>query len=420
MYWTHLFRNYKKNQRWDWHLVIYAINVFLVVYGYGLRGDSFQMVKNIRTVLVVVSLAGLFLLPKSQNYVFDSKKNWVIWTLLGLITLTIPFSINMVRGFERLAAWVPFMIYVNYFVVYLFRQYQKEEAKIKLLQLFSLVYFYPVALMFVRGVVFQTENIYGQAIDMYRANVLGWACAFFLLTSFDLLSNLPTSRRFRFIFYVIALFTLWGIVLTGSRSSYLSLAAGILILVVRNNRTPLYFKALSVICISAFAYYIITSPDSVVNLRSQYAEIRQQRGEIRFQLAEQAISTFWKHPQLFITGYGFDNFREGLFYFANIRTELAPHNSYLELLFSCGVFVFLFFLAFVVFPAFVKYIRFDSQYYVFFPMLAIVPYFESNLNAGQFLFFPWMTFLFYYVHISSQQIASYNTVNPSPKTLEKA
>jgi hypothetical protein len=33
----------------------------------------------------------------------------------------------------------------------------------------------------------------------------------------------------------------------------------------------------------------------------------------------------------------------------------------------------------------------------------IIPFFESNLNAGQFLFFPWMTFLFYYLHVQSGQ-----------------
>jgi len=403
MQWLDVFQDSNARRRWDWHVVIFLLNVFLVILGYSMRDNVFQVVKAVRTGLVFISLFGLFLAQGEIKYVFNDKQNWVLWTFLLLNLAVIPFSVDFFWSVGRLAAWVPFVIYVNYFIIYLFRQYTKDEAQIKLLQIFNIVYFYPVLIMLVNGVMFRTENIYGQNIAGFKANVLGWACTIFVLTGFDLFINRKDLQWVKRLFLAMAILSLWGIVLTGSRSSYVSLAAATLVLVLRSQQITFNYKVFISLFIFAFAYYIITSPDSVINLRSQYAEIRQTKGEIRFELAEQALETMMKYPTLIFTGFGFDNFKSGLYAYGGIKTELASHNSYLELLFSSGIFTFLFFVIFFAFNAFVKYITYDSKFFVYMPMLLIVPYFESNLNAGQFLFFPWMTFLFYYIHVNSLQ-----------------
>lgn len=400
MQWRNLFRN---RQHWDWHLVLYFLNVFLVVFGYSLRGDEFQAAKLFRTALVMFSMAGIVLAQGEITYIFDKKKNWVLYLFLFLNLVVLPFSVDVVRSFERILAWVPFLIYTNYFIVYLFAHYSKDDAKIKLLQIFSLAYFYPVLVMLLTGVVFQTENIYGQSIGSYKANVIGWGCTVFIVMGFDLFANRPMVKWARYLFFAVVFLALWAIVLTGSRSSFAALALSTLVLVLRSKQISIYLKIAATICILGFAYYIIASPDSVVNLRAQYADIRKQKGEVRFKLAEQAFGIFTTNPEVLFTGFGFDNFRAGLQYYAGIRTDLASHNSYLEILFSGGLFPFLFFVIFFALNGFIKYVRFDSQYFIFLPTLMVIPYFESNLNAGQFLFFPWMTFLFYYIHVSSLQ-----------------
>ncbi len=401
MQWRGIFRN---RELWDWHLMMYFLNIFLVVYGYGLRGEAFQAAKLFRTGLVVVALLGVVFAQGQVKYIFNQQKNWALYGFIGLNLIVLPFSVNVLWSFERLAAWIPFLIYNNYFIIYLFKQYSKDEAKIKLLQIFSLVYFYPVVVMFGTGMAFQTENVYGQYVGAYKANVIGWACTMFVVCSFDLYANRNMPRWLQFLFLCMALLTLWAIVLTGSRSSYVGLALSSAILIARNQKISIYFKAAALSCILAFAYYIVASPDSVVNLRSKYAGMRRQRGEIRFQLAKKAFDVFTNDPEVLFTGFGFDNFRAGLEIYADVRTDLASHNSYLEILFSGGILTFLFFLIFYVINAFWVYIRYDSPYYVFLPSLMIIPYFESNLNAGQFLFFPWMTVLFYYIHVRSLQI----------------
>lgn len=417
MQWRNVFRN---QQRWDWHLVLYFFNVFLVVYGYGLRGDSFQAAKLFRTGLVIVSLAGIFVAQGKIKYIFSQGKNWVLYGFVGLNVLVLPFSVEVSRSFGRILSWIPFLVYTNYFIVYLFRYYPKDDAKVKLLQIFSLIYFYPVAVMLLTGVAFQSENVYGQYVGAYKANIIGWSCTMFLVMSFDLYANLSMSLWLRYLFFLTAFVVLWAVVLTGSRSSYAGLALSVAVLVVRSQRISIYLKIAASVCILAFAYYIITSPDSVVNLRAKYANIRRQRGEVRVKLAKEAFKVFSEYPNVLITGFGFDGFRAGLERYAGVRTELASHNSYLEVLFSGGILCFLFFLIFYVINAFLKYLRFDSKYFIFLPALMIIPYFESNLNAGQFLFFPWMTFMFYYIHVSSFQFPVEEIAISKKKTEIKA
>ena len=112
--------------------MLYFFNVFLVVYGYGLRGDSFQAAKLFRTGLVIVSLAGIFLAQGKIKYIFNQGKNWVLYGFVGLNVLVLPFSVEVSRSFGRILSWIPFLVYTNYFIVYLFRHYTKDEAKIKL------------------------------------------------------------------------------------------------------------------------------------------------------------------------------------------------------------------------------------------------------------------------------------------------
>lgn len=340
MQWRHVFKN---QQRWDWHLVMFFLNVFAVVYGYGLRGEAFQAAKVLRVGLVMVSLGSILWTGRNKKYLFDRHKSWVLYIFLLLYFLVSPFSVDFIRSLQRLIAWIPFLIYINYFIIYLFENYSKDEAKIKLLQIFSLAYFFPVLIMLSNGVAFQTENAYGQSISNYKTNVLSWACTVFVILSFDLYTNYKMPTWLKYTFFATGVVTLWAIVLMGSRSSYASLGLSTMIVIWRSKISSIYLKGAIGVCIAGFAYYIITSPNSVVNLRSEYATIRNQRKEVRLELAEHAFQIFENNPRVFFTGFGFDNFQAGLQYYAGVQTELASHNSYLEILFSGGGITFVFF-----------------------------------------------------------------------------
>ena len=69
------------------------------------------------------------------------------------------------------------------------------------------------------------------------------------------------------------------------------------------------------------------------------------------------------------------------------------HNSYYEILFGVGIILFLVFLSFMMFRPLIRYIKYYAKYTLLLPPLMILPFFESNLTGGQFLFFPWFTFM---------------------------
>ena len=70
------------------------------------------------------------------------------------------------------------------------------------------------------------------------------------------------------------------------------------------------------------------------------------------------------------------------------------HNSYFEILFGLGV-PFLFFIWFLCYMSLLNnLLKRVSKYDLLLIPLIIIPFFESNLTAGQFLFFPWFSYVF--------------------------
>ena len=101
------------------------------------------------------------------------------------------------------------------------------------------------------------------------------------------------------------------------------------------------------------------------------------------------FSYFNSHPLNWVTGIGVFNYS-----LIHGKTNvLTYHNSYWEILFGLGLPLFFAFLSFMVFRPLYRFIKFYSKYTLLFIPLLIIPYFESNLTAGQCLFFPWFTYM---------------------------
>jgi O-antigen ligase len=341
---------------------------------------------------------------KKGKYYFSQSKNWVPGIFIAFNLSLIVFSVDFMKSAVRISAWLPFLLYINFFLIYLFRNYESQTVRLKLVYLFCLVYLFPLGIMFIYGNPLLMGNIYGGVIGGFKTNTLGWASIAFFVTAVDLLLNARPglwSRRFLIGALFFAVLVLSS---TGSRSSYLCLALSLVILVVNSRKMSLIAKVVTAILITAATSYQLGDPASALNKRIEKSENQLEKGEYRFQMADVAMDTMFENPELLLTGFGFDNSREGIAQYTGITFALPTHNSYLELFITTGLFSFAFFLIFLVLNAIIKYILYDIRRYIFLPTFMIIPFFESNLNAGQFLFFPWMTFMFYYVHSGSRQI----------------
>jgi O-antigen ligase len=383
---------------------LFLLNVLLVIIGYATRGAVFQFVKVSRTALLVLSLAGLFTATQGYHrYLFRGNKSWVLWLFILINLLVMSFSINFFKSITRVAAWLPFLIYINYFIVYLHRRYEKHQVKIKLIQLFALAYLLPLIVLFLLSNPLLNRDIYGLTIGGFKANVLGWSGAAFFAMAVDLLTHVKPKGWQKGILVFAMVMAIITLITSGSRSGYLCVAVSLSILVLTNGKINFFLKVLVTLFIMATTYYMLADPDSTVNQRIHRSEQQLEKGEYRFQLAKTAFAIMYENPHLLLTGFGYDNALEGIAHYSGISFDLPSHNSYLELFITTGFISFLFFLIFLVLNALFRYVLFDSRQFVFLPTFMIIPFFESNLNAGQFLFFPWMTFLFYYVHAGSRQ-----------------
>lgn len=330
--------------RIDIHLILFTLNVFLVVFGYSLRGSAFQAVKLGRTGLVVISLVWLFAKAGNYVYAFRGSKSWMLWFFVVVNLYALAFSVDFIYSLSRIATWIPFLIYINYFIVYLFRKYDKETARLKLLQLFSFSYLYPVIGVYIFGNPLVQSDIYGEDVGGFKSNVLGWASIVLFVTTLDIISNTPQPKlTYKRLLIAITVLALIVLSITGSRSGYLSLAITLVIIIANSKRIAFSSKIFMCIATAGLTYYMLNDPKSAINARIEKSEQQAKKGESRFQMAGLALRVLDQNPNLILTGFGYDNFRNGIKAYTGIELELPSHNSYLELLTTTGAISFLFF-----------------------------------------------------------------------------
>jgi len=151
------------------------------------------------------------------------------------------------------------------------------------------------------------------------------------------------------------------------------------------------------LCVLASVYVLVNVQDSAINIRVKKTKDQLEQIEPRLLSAQKAFHTLNLHEERYITGIGFDMYQESLIKLNGVSTYRA-HNSYLELFVNCGAIVFAIFFFALLLPTLVRFGYYDASQFSFLPPILIIPYFENNLGAGQFLFFPWMLMLFWYMH----------------------
>ncbi len=133
----------------------------------------------------------------------------------------------------------------------------------------------------------------------------------------------------------------------------------------------------------------MADPNSSINFVKDKSVSQEQKGEKRLEAATVMVDHLNKEPTLWLTGVG-------MFNFSNLKNKVGLggyHNSYYEILFGVGIPLFLVFLSFMVFRPIKRFIKYYSKYTLLLPPLMIIPFFENDMTGGQFLFFPWFTFM---------------------------
>ena len=370
------------------------LNMGLVIVGYALGVLTGMMsVGPMRVVKYFFLFISILYLLSVDLAIIRILKNY-LQALAAFSLLFVVFALlssDPVSSLGKVLTYVVPFLYLAFSVGYLLIKYPTLDVIHAFINAINWVYFIPVVSYFITGGKITDTNIYSiseQSEDTaFVSNHYGWAGTIFLLTALDLLRNvsLPWWRKIMLaIFGVIAVYLVF---ISGNRTSWLSLALVTLVFVFRYRKIPFYQKVLLSLVPLGIVFHLAQDPESAINSRLNKTQNQQKKGEPRAQLSRKMVSYFNKSPDLWLTGIGMFN-KEKIKAIANWS---GYHNSYFEVLFGSGVVVFAVFLFLIVLRPVWYYLRYYSTYYLFFIPLLVIPYFESNLTGGQFLFFPWFT-----------------------------
>jgi len=322
------------------------------------------------------------------------------------------FSLNRAQTFI-----VPFM-YTFLSVSLLIYRYGQRYMLIRFSELVLLVYSIPVLSYLLFGGNFSGKSIYGISYEselVFASNHFGWSSAMLLISAlfFWRTHNLRLLPKIAVIFlYLLAAYL---VVVSANRTSMLAIALSLLVFFFRYKGVNLISKIILLTIPFAVFFYFRNQENSAVDFiikRTQYQ--REVGGEGRLKRTEYLIEQFNRQPALWVSGAGifdYSIFQQGDEGFGGY------HNSYWELLFGLGIPLFLLFMRFMLFIPTLQFIRRISRFdFVFIP-LALIPFFESNLTGGQFLFFPWFIYIFI---LNGKQQYYRHGVRNRPLTIEQA
>jgi O-antigen ligase len=392
--------------RKDEHLIIFTINAILVVFGYYIGNvlpGLFPIVKLGKMAFLVYAVVTQVAFHYNNQLGSKGLNMGWIYLYLAIIFLTIPFSFDATESFSRYITYLGGIVYLALFSKYVMARYQVRHAVLLFSLICVLSYFLPVLVAIVRLPFLASVqfHIYGdKAIAKslgFMSNNFGWAGTITFTGLFMLISNTQVIGKMRWFFVSIMIFCVFLILVSESRSSLLIMALS-LVLIISGPRVSVGYKVLTL-----FAIILVV----LINLQFELLDLGTSRfndkllgdktnlgKEFRVVVFENTKQFFYFHQEYYFHGFGWGVFVPAYQKFIDSTNDMDMHNTYLQLLYETGVFSFIVFLFAFFLPAAFKFFVYFKQYLIFLPFL-ILPYFENNLNSGQFVFFPFMFTLFY-------------------------
>ncbi len=381
-----------------WHYRLFFVNAFLVILGYAVNTfTGLAFVSQSKQLRVGILLFSLLLLIYSiytkgsfgrRNTGFNYRSYFF---LIYLMFLGVVISENVVGSMNRVITFFIPLIYLILFFQWALSYSSKEILQRRISRFFQLIYLFPILVFLFYERSFSVTNVYGEN-TAFVSNHYGWASTIFILTSFDTISNKKTRRLELLITYTLLVVAIYLLLISGSRSSWLSILFTLPILLFRWGVFSLWAKSVFILIIFSGLLYLLKDQGSAINqrvLRTEYQLEHGQKASVRLAWANEALEKFNEKPLLWLTGLG-------LFDYTGILIRSGYHNSYLEILFGCGIITFSFFVYIITIrPSFFYFHFYSKRYVTFFPLI-VIPFFESNLTGGQFLFFPWFCYMLLY------------------------
>lgn len=372
------------------------LNAFFVIISYALYnltgGISVAYVRIFKNIFIFFSLIYLIITNRIINpgRIFDSG---FIPVIFGVLIFYVSIGSGaVVESFDQaLTFFIPF-IYVYLSLSYLIANFGIQLTLKGLHWSLLVIYCVPLITYILSGGSISDTNIYGPGGEgqMFSSNNYGWSATLYLLSLLFVWKDIKLKKYGKVFFVILLPVAIILFFTSANRSSWLSMSVTMIPFLLSYKGLHLKYKIAIMLIILGFISILLADPDSSINFAREKSHRQEQIGEERFKVASIMYDHLNKEPSLWITGVG-------MFNFSSIKNKSnlgGYHNSYYEILFGVGILLFLVFLSFMVFKPVIRFIKYYSKYTLLLPALIILPFFESDITGGQFLFFPWFTFMF--------------------------
>lgn len=385
--------------RVDRVFLLLSINAVAVIIGYALSvatdGASIPMMKLFKQVILVLSIFYTMLQPDFKKSLRALNNAGLVIFLSVLLPVLAVFTEDVFGAINRVQTLIVPMLYVMFSMSILLYRY----GQIQLIKWFcwmtTVVYAIPVISYVIYGGGFSGRTIYvGQETEdlVFISNQFGWASSMVFISSFCLLTVSQPSQRVKALLVPLYLLSVYLIIVAGNRTSLLAVVLSFVVLLLRTKTIGFFPKIILILIPLGFVYYLQGVENSAIDFLVQRTKQQQEvTGEGRLNIMNSVLKAFDRSPWLWITGVGiFD----GTALNEKGNEFKGYHNSYWDLLFGLGIPLFLLFMKFMLFDPLKAFIQRVSKIDLVFVPLAVIPFFESNLTGGQFLFFPWFMYIF--------------------------
>jgi O-antigen ligase len=404
------FRFVKFLYRFDKNWFLFFINVLLVVVGYwtaNMAKEFYSLLKLGRIALLLYSIFLLYNSTRPVRYLLRTSF-WYVVPVFGLLFLpSILLSDYLAASLFRLFTILIYLFYLEYFFRITSATHPTLDRHFILIEVLRLVYFVPVVLYFVNTPTLTETNIYGdQSAELgLTSNNFGWAASFYFLLTIDRLKNFPSKKLFVLIDVLTLPVALYLVVISGSRSSALTIALGGVLLILLRKNISFSLKTGMLIAMT-FLYLLVVSSQNLALNRHQGGPKRSVvKKESRLLMWNDILSIVSERPQVLLFGVGPDNSMEAINHYKHRSYKVHPHNTYIIVFFESGIVCFAWFLFFFVAKPLLYYLRNDAAQFSYILHPFVISFFDHNLGPGQFLAFPLFSLVFFYLYRSSPRVA---------------
>ncbi|MCK0132260.1 O-antigen ligase family protein [Flavobacteriaceae bacterium F08102] len=372
---------------------VLTFNMMLVLIGYAMGTTQGQAVTEMTIFKgVVLFFSFLYVLYKNTISTQFIKNIGAIYFIIVSVFVLSFLSEDPFKSIYRGLTFVYPLLYIIYSINYLLR-YGAANLMIALSCSILLVYsIVPISFFLVGGSLIETYNIYGyQEGNYFVSNHYGWGSTMFILCAFSVLRFYPLKFFYKLVIYIFLPFVFYLLIISANRAGLLSVFIAFILFIKKDQFVGYYTKLLIILSVVLIILFVALQKDSAIDFLLEKNENQIESGtEGRLIGTAAMLKSFERNPVYWLIGVGMFNYDE---LHLNGGILRSYHNSYWEILFGSGIIVFFIFLSFMVFHPLKIFWKTTLTYSLLIIPLIIIPLFEGNLTAGQFLFFPWFSYM---------------------------